>query len=205
VVAHPAPNRVSPFGDIVAVARRGAWMGNRGRVHDLGEDGEPRIVRFHAGTLWIVCTLDFRGRRVEQWGRTHYTVLFFLDEAVALAAGHRPCAECRRPAYRSYLAAAGLTGVGAPELNRRLHAERLHAGTHQRRLHLRPWTDLPVGAFAVVDGRAMLVLADTLRAWTPAGYGPRVARPRSGGATVLTPPTSLAALAGGYGLQIAPG
>jgi hypothetical protein len=205
MVAQPAPNRVTPFGDIVAVTQRGAWMGNRGRLHEMGDDKQPRIARFHAGNLWIICALAFHGRRVEQWGPTHYTVLFFLDEAVALAAGHRPCAECRRPAYRSYLAAAGLTGITAPELNRRLHAERLHAGTHQRRLHLRPWAELPVGAFAVVDGRAMLVLADTLRAWTPAGYGPRLARPRSGDASVLTPPMSLAALAGGYGVQIAAG
>ena len=87
---HPAPNRVTPFGDLVAVTRRGAWMGNRGRLHDLDDDGEPRIARFHAGNLWIICALDFHDRRVEQWGPTHYTVLFFLDEAVALAAGHRP-------------------------------------------------------------------------------------------------------------------
>ena len=202
---HPAPNRVTPFGDIVAVPRRGAWLGNRGRLHELDDDGEPRITRFHAGNLWIICALDFHDRRVEQWGPTHYTVLFFLDEAVALAAGHRPCAECRRPAYRSYLDTAGLTGVGAPELNRQLHAERLHPGTHRRRVHLRPWAELPVGAFAVVDGDAMLVLADTLRPWINGGYGPRVGRPRSGDATVLTPPTSLAALAGGYGVQIAAG
>lgn len=205
MTAHPAPNRVTPFGDVVAIAQRGAWLGNRGRIHDLGPDGEPRIARFHASNLWIVCALQFRDRKVEQWGRTHYTVLFFLDEAVAFAAGHRPCAECRRPAYRSYLSTAGLAGMGAPELNRRLHAERLLAGTHTRRLHVRGWADLPVGAFVVVEDIPMLVLENVLRPWSRSGYGPRVARPLSGAATVLTPPTSLAALAGGYGVQIAAG
>jgi hypothetical protein len=198
----PASNRVTPFGDVVGIEQRGAWMGNRGRLHDVEPDGTVRLRRFHAGNAWIICALDFRERRVEQWGPNHYTVLFFLDEAVALAAGHRPCAECRRKAYDAYLAATGLRSVSAPELNRRLHAERLYPWTHQRRLHERSWSELPNGAFVVVDDVAHLVNDADLVPWTETGYGPAVPRPRAGIADVLTPPTSLAALVGGYPVQI---
>ena len=96
----PARNRVSPLGEIIAVPGRGAWMGNRGRLH-RGR-GARDVVRNHQHKTWITCALTFRGRRVPQWEQNRYTPLFFLDEAVALAAGHRPCAECRRKAYNRY-------------------------------------------------------------------------------------------------------
>jgi len=99
----PARNRVSPLGEIIAVAGRGAWMGNRGRLHrGLGGRAARETVRNHQHKAWIICVLSFRGRRVAQWEPNRYTLLFFLDEAVALAAGHRPCAECRRSAYNAY-------------------------------------------------------------------------------------------------------
>ncbi len=96
----PARNRVTPMGDIAAIPLRGAWTGNRGILHSGHE-----IVRFHASDLWITCALDFRGRRHQQWQPGHYTFLYFHDEAVSFAAGHRPCAECRRDSYDAYRAA----------------------------------------------------------------------------------------------------
>lgn len=96
----PARNRVTPSGLIVASPGRGAWMGNRGRLHDGA--GSREIVRNHQTTAWITCRLQYRGRRAAQWHPRHYTPLFFLDEAVALAAGHRPCALCRRADYRTF-------------------------------------------------------------------------------------------------------
>jgi hypothetical protein len=197
----PAQNRVTPLGDIVAAALRGAWTGNRGRLHE-----GRRIVRFHGGTLWITCALEFRGRWSQQWQPRHYTFLYFHDEAVALAAGHRPCAECRRADYDAYRAAwsAGL-GVPTPsagEMNARLHGERLVRGTHCRRLHELPWPSLPDGAFVLERDRPHLVLGDELVLWTPEGYAARRRRPSAGSATAITPPSSLAVLAAGYPVQI---
>ena len=198
----PARNRVTPTGEIVATPLRGAWTGNRGILHRGGD-----IVRFHGSDLWITCALQFKGRRQEQWRPGHYTFLFFHDEAVALAAGHRPCAECRRPSYNAYRAAwaAGL-GVDLPsarEMNRQLHRERLVAGTHRRRLHDLPWDVLADGTFVLLDEVPAVVVGDQLTDWTPAGYGRRRPRPRTGRAVVLTPPSTIAALRAGYRPQIA--
>lgn len=200
----PQRNRVTPLGEIVATALRGAFTGNRGRLHEGRE-----IVRFHAGTLWITCALRFNERHHEQWQPRHFTWLYFHDEAVALAAGHRPCAECRRADYIAYRDAwaLGLRAAtpSASEINRRLHEERIVAGSRRRRFHERGWDALPDGAFVLVDDALpALVLGDELIAWTHSGYGERRARPRRGRATVLTPPASLAALAAGYPVQIDP-
>ena len=198
----PARNRVTPTGEIVAIPRRGAWTGNRGILHQ-GRD----IVRFHAGDLWITCALEFKGRRQRQWQPHHYTFLFFQDEAVSFAAGHRPCAECRRPAYDAYRRAwaAGL-GVEAPsarELNRQLHRERIVPGTHRRRLHQLPWADLPDGTFVMLEEETpAVVVGDHLTEWTDGEYSLRRVRPRDGVATVVTPPSTVAALGAGYAVQI---
>jgi hypothetical protein len=197
----PKQNRVTPLGDIVAIELRGAWLGNRGILHD----GE-RIVRFHRSRLWIVCALRHRDWRLPQWQPGHFTVLFFHDEAVSLAAGHRPCALCRRPAYEAFrqavAAGAGIPVPGATDLDRRLHGERIVRGTHRRRLHPAPWRDVPDGAFALRDGEPVLVLGDALVPWTTSGYGPALPRPRAGSADLITPPASLAALRAGYRPQI---
>jgi len=197
----PARNRVTPTGDIVAIPLRGAWTGNRGILHRGRE-----IVRFHAGDLWITCALEFRGRRQQQWQPHHYTFLFFHDEAVSFAAGHRPCGECRRHAYSAYRAAwaAGL-GVDLPsakDMNRQLHGERIVAGTHRRRFHERPWVDLPDGAFVMLGDTPAVAVGDHLTEWTQRGYGARRAWPRRGVATVVTPPSTLAAFRAGYMPQI---
>jgi hypothetical protein len=127
----PARNRVTPIGEIEAIPLRGAWTGNRGILHR-----DREIVRFHASDLWITCALEFRGRWREQWQPHHYTFLFFHDEAVSLAAGHRPCAECRRDSYDAYRAAwaAGLriAAPSAKQINQQLHGERIVRGSHRR-------------------------------------------------------------------------
>jgi len=197
----PRRNRVTPLGDLIATTRRGAWGGNRGILHR-----EDNIVRFHTSNLWITCALEFRGRWQRQWQPHHYTFLFFHDEAVSFAAGHRPCAECRREAYSAYRAAwAGELGVEPPsaqQINASLHGERIVRGTHRRRLHPMPWPTLPDGTFVLVDGAAALVAGASLTRWTDAGYGPRLPRPCVGIAEVITPPSTVAVLRAGYPVQI---
>jgi hypothetical protein len=197
-----ARNRVTPLGDIEAFPLRGRWTGNRGILHS-----GRQIVRFHASDLWITCALEFRGRWSEQWRPHHFTWLFFHDEAVSFAAGHRPCAECRRASYNAYRAAwaegLGVDPPSAKEMNRRLHGERIVRGTHRRRFHDLPWAGLPDGAFVLLDERPALVAGARLCEWTREGYGRRRDRPVRGTATVITPPSTVAALRAGYPVQIA--
>ncbi|MFG3280464.1 hypothetical protein [Streptomyces sp. NPDC048111] len=198
----PQRNRVTPTGDIITTALRGAWTGNRGVLHE-GHD----IVRFHAGDLWITCALEFRGRWREQWLPRRWTHLYFHDEAVSFAAGHRPCGECRHGAYQTYRQ-AWAEGLGcappfAREMNRQLHGERIVRGTHLRRHHAMPWRELPVGTFVLgADGVPALVTEEHLTCWSPSGYAARLPLPRTGTATVLTPPSSVAVLRAGYPVQI---
>ena len=195
----PHRNRVTPLGDILAIPLRGAWLGNRGMLHSGTE-----VLRFHAGMAWITCALHYKDWRLPQWAPHHYTILFFHDEAVASAAGHRPCALCRRPAYRAFLDAASTTGTpsSAKDLDRTLHAQRLVAGTHRRRFHRRDWPALPDGAFVLLDGRPCLVLGRDLIDWTVRGYTSVRPRPTRGDAEVITPPLTLSALQAGYPVQI---
>jgi hypothetical protein len=187
----PRQNRVTPLGEVIADPARGLVYGNRGCLHD--EEG--RIRRAHNGRRWIACRLRFRGRRrhpLMQPGR--YTELFFLDEATALAAGHRACAECRRADY-DRLAAIWPGPAGADAIDARLHAERLDG--RARRWHEAAFEDLPDGAFVVRDGWPWLVLGSELVRWTPAGYSDRARRP-AGSAVVVTPPSLLAVLRSGW-------
>jgi hypothetical protein len=184
-------NRVLPEGSIVAVSARGAWMGNRGCLHKDHEIVRPWRLR-----AWLICQLSFRGRRVAQWAPGRYTPLFFYDEAVAFAAGHRPCGECRRPAYLAYRDAAGAATAG--ELDARLHAER-QAGP-ARAL----WRDLPDGAFVLSSDGPALVLGDRIVSWDNDAYtyGAAATRPRLGSVDVLTPPTTLRILRCGVPIQV---
>jgi hypothetical protein len=198
----PARNRVTPLGDIEAIPLRGAWTGNRGILHSGRE-----IVRFHASDLWITCALEFRGRWREQWLAHHFTWLFFHDEAVSFAAGHRPCAECRRDSYNTYRAAwAEGLGVEVPSaklMNRQLHGERIVRGSHRRRFHELPWADLPDGAFVLLETNSpAVVVGDHLAEWTREGYRGHRRRPTTGMADVVTPPLTVAALRAGYPVQI---
>ncbi|MEP6665513.1 MAG: hypothetical protein ABJA81_03600 [Nocardioidaceae bacterium] len=201
VLDDPMPNRVTPLGDIVSVPLRGAWLGNRGILHE-GTD----VVRPHRGPLWIICALEHKDWRLPQWQPGHFTVLFFHDEAVALAAGHRPCALCRRSSYDEFRAAWVAGNGGAQPLahliDRRLHGERLVHRTRQKRLHPMPWSSLPDGAFVTAEGQAMLILGDLLVPWRTIGYGFARPRPRHGQVDVVTPPSTVEALRAGYRPQI---
>lgn len=194
----PARNRVTPMGDIVTAPLRCGWMGNRGILHRGNE-----IVAFHRSKAWIICALQYRDWHAPQWSPGHYTVLFFQDEAVALAAGHRPCALCRRPSYSAFRGAAGLPPASsAKDLDRRLHVDRWNPGTRRRNLHQLSWSTLPDGAFVVHHDSPAVVLGDAVVPWNPLGYGTARRRPTSGQACVITPPTTMAALRAGYQVQI---
>jgi len=199
-------NRVDPWGDLQATAARGLFTGNRGCL----VDDNRQLARHHRGSLWITCLTEYRGRRHELDQPRRWTPLFFLDDAVALAAGHRPCGECRPAAYRAYRAgvAAGLGlpagAVTAGDLDRRLAAERLRPGrglerARHRRLWPAPVNALPAGTVVVgpAAGRALLVTAEGVRPFTFEGWG-RLAAAPDGEVPVLTPPTSALALAHGF-------
>ncbi|CAM5762833.1 hypothetical protein [Bosea minatitlanensis] len=196
----PLPNRVRPDGALFADAARGTLFGNRGgRFHDPRTQALPR--RIQASRQWICCVLSFKGRRHRVWG-PGYTDLFFCDEVTALAAGHRPCMECRRQDALAYRAAL-VEGLGLartplfPEIDRILDGER-RAG-RDKRAHRLPAVGLPDGAvLRSDDGEAFLALrGESALLWSPAGYAGRRERP-TGTVTVLTPPATLAALSRGY-------
>jgi hypothetical protein len=194
----PLQNRVSPFGDLFASPARGSLMGNRGgRFHS---DARTLTARRWASRQWICCVLDFKGRRRDVWGR-FYTELFFLDEPTALAAGHRPCFECRRKDAEAFaetwqVARRLRARPKAPEMDDVLHRERLRG--RGKRLHRRNIDALPDGAFIALEGAAFAVRGKMLLRWTPEGYAARKPRPRSIMVDVLTPPVILAALSAGY-------
>lgn len=189
----PLRNRVDPFGGIHAVPERGLFMGNRGgRIHDP----ETRTLtgRSHASRRWICCLLSFKGRRRPVMGRS-YTELFFMDEVVALAAGHRPCFECRREDAKAFAAAWGAAeGTSLPDadaMDVRLHAERRGARP------LLPAGGLPDGTVYDDGGRAFALRGDMRLLFRFAGWRAAGSRPR-GVVAVLTPRSTLAAFAGGY-------
>ncbi len=194
----PLQNRVTPFGDLCATPARGLFMGNRGgRFHTVAK---TLTARRWASRQWICCVLDFKGRHRDVWGR-FYTELFFLDEPTALAAGHRPCFECRRKDAEAFAeawrAARRLrTRPYAGAMDDVLHRERLRG--RAKRLHRSRVDDLPDGAFVVLDGKAYALRGNTLLHWTPRGYDARKRRQRGIDVEVLTPPSIVAVLADGY-------
>lgn len=199
----PRRNRVTPFGTLEAIDSRGTLMGNRGDLH--GPDGTIR--KLHAGKAWICCTLAERnGRRVIFDTRGHYTPLFFLDEAVAFAAGHRPCAECRRADFlrfkRHFNSATGRPAddfVPAREIDTLLHRERLDGKA--KRLHRADLADLPDGSFFMADTAPrtpLLLWEGKAYPWSHSGYGAPLRLPDGAEVTVLLPPTLVAVLRAGY-------
>jgi hypothetical protein len=192
----PLQNRVSPCGELLVTAARGLLMGNRGgRLH---RDDRTLGARRWASRQWICCRLEFNGRHRRVWGKG-YSELFFLDDPSALAAGHRPCFECRRKDAENFAAAfATLSGrrIGAAEIDIRLHAERLDG--RDKRIHRAPIDTLPDAAFVIIDDEPFAVRDDRLLRWTPSGYDKRRPRPRGIEASVLTPLSILTVLHGGY-------
>lgn len=199
----PRRNRVTPYGELVVGPDRGTLWGNRGCLHK--PDGT--IVRHHRGTLWLICVLEFKGRRRTLCAPGRLTELFFLDEATGLAAGHRPCGECRIPAYRTFKAlwAAGHPGqkAGAPAIDAGLHADRL-AVDDAKRTYSERLDALPDGSMVELAGQPWLVLGADLLAWSPGGYGERRPRTGTGDVTVLTPRTTVQILAAGYRPELHP-
>jgi hypothetical protein len=191
-------NRVTPLGELVAKPGRGLVYGNRGCLHDEAQ----RIRRDHNGKRWIACRLQFRGRHrhpLMQPGR--YTELFFLDEATALAAGHRPCALCRREDYDRFGAIwreLHPSQAGADAIDAQLHRERLTPGTGARLLPEKPVDELPDAVFVLRDGLPWLVLGEELLRWTTSGYGTRVPRPAGQRLPLITPPSLAAVLGVGW-------
>ena len=190
---HPLQNRVTPFGEIVATAARGTMMGNRGGCF---HDAEQRLGRRRwASRRWLCCVLSFKERRRAVMTPGSYTELFFLDEATALAAGHRPCAECRRADYTSFQAAWQRAGFPPPAradaMDRLLHAERTQPG-HE----LVTPGDLPDGAMVAEAEAAYLVNSSRLYRWSFQGYtaAPQVGAPLR----LLTPPAMTRILAAGF-------
>lgn len=192
----PQQNRVRPTGELVATPERGMFWGNRGCL----VDDHGSLARYSRGRNWLVCVLEFKGIKRVQWSPRRVTELYFLDEATALAAGHRPRAECRRPAYREFKAAwqsAHRTDEGATDIDAALHADRLlSAGVPKT--HSADLADLPDGTMIEMDGSSWLVLANELLEWTFAGYHTRRPRSSVGVAAVLTPAATVRTLAAGY-------
>ncbi len=207
----PRQNRVTPFGEIVATPERGTFLGNRGVLHDA----EGRIRRAWQVKRWLVCVLEFRGRKREVMTPGSYTELFFLDEATALAAGHRPCAECRHARFLDFCTAWRLAHPGdggsqqrptADVIDRRLHAERVNPDRSKRTFKA-ALDELPDGVFVTFEAsseQAYLLRGDGLSPWSPGGYGERRPRPPGVSVVVLTPPSTVATIRAGYVPEVHP-
>jgi len=208
LIAMPLQNRVDPYGSLHAVAERGAWMGNRGVLHD--ENG--RIVVPWRLKRWITCVLSFRGRQRKVFAPRRYSELFFLDEATSFSAGHRPCAECRRERYDEFRAswieansnhAAGRR-VGADDIDSVLHAQRAIRGGGKK-----TWqadvAELPPGTLIEHRGRPHLIWNGQPWPWTFAGYENPVAMNLAAGGVdvaVLTPPSIVRVFQSGFRPQV---
>lgn len=189
-------NRVTPTGEIIAHPGRGLFMGNRGCLHDAA----GQIRRAWQGRRWITCQTAFKGRKRPLMQPGRYTELFFLDEAVATAAGHRPCAECRRAAYQAFRAAWTLAhgpASGVDQIDLALHHARLGPGVAM------PAAALPEGSFVHWQGGALLVARGRLYPWSPQGYGTPLAYPNQPLA-VITPLPLVRALQSGWRVVLHP-
>ncbi|TFV78110.1 hypothetical protein E4K64_08820 [Bradyrhizobium frederickii] len=194
----PLQNRVTPTGDIIATPHRGMFTGNRGIIHDPAT--KTLLTKRWSSPAWITCLCEFRGWRRPVMARRSWTELFFLDEATALAAGHRPCFFCRRDDANRFRAAwergNGASKVSAKAMDAQLHRERLDHG--RKRLHALevPLADLPDGAMVQQAEQSFLMTTGRPLLWSPAGYA-RYQRELES-PMLLTPPSTLRALSAGY-------
>lgn len=200
----PLQNRVTPFGTIIAVSAKGTLMGNRGVLH--ADDG--RLVRPWKNTAWITCALEFKGRSFPVRAPGHYTALFFHDEATALAAGHRPCALCRRTHFTTFCDAwargnawSAARPPRAADIDSRLHADRFDPASGDKVVFTATAADLPDGtmiAFPDDPTQAWLLSDGLVHPWSPKGYGLPRPLTREVPVTVLTPRSTVKAIAAGY-------
>ncbi|HEY0851190.1 MAG TPA: hypothetical protein VGD96_14815 [Bradyrhizobium sp.] len=194
----PLQNRVTPLGDILADPHRGLFTGNRGIIHDPAT--KTLLRKRWSNPAWLVCLCEFRGRRREVMGGRSWTELFFLDEATALAAGHRPCFYCRRDDAnrfrRFWEKGNGAANLLAKDIDAVLHRERLDRG--RKRLHPLPMPleKLPEGAMVQAGEGSYVIVSGRPRRWSFAGY--RKAGESVGEAMLITPPSTLRALAAGF-------
>jgi hypothetical protein len=195
----PLQNRVDPLGNLFRTSARGTFMGNRGGA--LHND-DREIVRTYKSKRWITCVLEFRGRYRRVMSPNRYTELFFLDEAVAFAAGHRPCAECRHPRFVAFKTAWRIANPpGADEMDAELHRARID--TRRRKItYDAPLDSLPAGAFVSIQDRPWLVFEDGLLLWTPERYANKIKKPRNSHVAVLTPRPMVECFRNGYQPEI---
>jgi hypothetical protein len=200
----PLQNRVTPTGDIIATPHRGLFTGNRGIIHDPAT--RTLLRKRWSSPAWLTCVCEFRGRRRNVMATRSWTELFFLDEATALAAGHRPCFYCRRDDANRFRAAweegNGAVGLRASEIDAVLHRERLDHG--RKRLHplSGPIETLPDGAMVQASGERFLITQGRASEWFPSGYA--AARDVPDEAMLLTPPSTLRAIQAGYSVVLHP-
>jgi hypothetical protein len=193
----PLQNRVTPKGDIVAIPHRGLFTGNRGIIHDTAT--KTLLRKRWSSPAWLTCVLEFRGRRRKVMAQRGWTELFFLDEATAFAAGHRPCFFCRRDDANRFRAAweegNGVTDVRAPEIDAVLHRERFASA---KKLHPLPMKieKLPDGTMLQDGEDSFLIAQGKAYLWSPAGYTPTDRNLDH--AMLLTPPSTVRAFAAGY-------
>ena len=200
----PLQNRVTPAGEILATPARGLFTGNRGIIHDPAT--KTLLKKRWSTPAWLTCVCEFRGRRREVMARRSWTELFFLDEATAFAAGHRPCFFCRRAdaiRFRSaWEAGNGMKNLHARDIDAALHRERLEKG--RKRLHPLPMKleELPDGAMVQAREESYLLTRGRVLKWSFAGYS-RIDRPLED-AMLLTPPSTLRAFSAGYRVVLHP-
>ena len=194
----PLQNRVTPIGEIVAITARGLFTGNRGIIHDPAT--KTLLRRRWTSKAWIICLCAYKGMHREVMARQSWTELFFLDEVTALAAGHRPCFYCRRPdALRFRTAWAEGNGAdepSAPEMDALLHAERLDGKAKRTYPFDGDFADLPDGTMVSAAGAHYAIAGERVWRWSADGYRPDVAP--AAGIDILTPPSTVRALAAGY-------
>jgi len=194
----PLQNRVTPWGEILAVPQRGLFTGNRGIIHDPAT--KTLLKKRWSSKAWLTCVCEFRGRRRKVMGGRSWTELFFLDEATALAAGHRPCFYCRRDDANKFRAAweegNRVSDIHAPDMDEVLHRERLNG--RDKRLHelASAIEALPDGAMVQAGGESYLIMQGRALKWSFDGYS-KATRPISN-AKLQTPPSTLRALGAGY-------
>lgn len=198
-------NRVNPKGYIIKTPARGAWLGNRGQLHNAGKT----ILRPFKHKAWIICLLQFKGRHREVMAPNLWTELFFLDEATAFAAGHRPCFECRREDAKRFKT-AWLKGNPQYQFDDKVLIGRIDEILHQERINKNnnkitfkaSINELPDGAFIQIDGDAYLIADGSVYKWSPEGYGEATPLPESETVCVLTPHSVVNAFGSGYRPQM---